>query len=171
MKKLLMLAFSNIRKTKASSAYLLMMFIIAGLLFNAGLLVLINFGGFFDKTAKELNASDTYYLISDNVYNEEVENFIYHHDNVLDIEKEANLWGLGYTVLDGEDAYNTYLINNISTKRELSKSKLIGESIPLKDNSIYLPVAYKINYDFKLHDEFIISFQNNEFKFFVGLYR
>jgi putative ABC transport system permease protein len=47
-------AFANIRKTKSSSTTLVIMFVLAALLLNAGLLVVINYGSFFNKLTDEL---------------------------------------------------------------------------------------------------------------------
>jgi len=94
MKKLFILCFSNIKKAKSNSISLLVMFIISSLLFNAGMLVLINFGSFFDKNVLELNTSDTYYLISNNLYTEEVEDYIVNHENINDYYIEINIWDI-----------------------------------------------------------------------------
>ena len=54
VKKLLMLALANIRKTKSASITLVVMFIIASSLMNIGLLVVINYGNFFNTLKDEL---------------------------------------------------------------------------------------------------------------------
>ncbi len=55
-----MLSFANIRKAKGHAVSLFLLFLIASLLLNAGLLVLLNFGSYFQKMTNELNTSDIY---------------------------------------------------------------------------------------------------------------
>lgn len=63
MRKIFKLSIANIRKTKGHSVSILLMFIIAAMLLNLGLLVFVNFGGYFEKVTKELKSSDVYYLM------------------------------------------------------------------------------------------------------------
>ena len=71
MYKLWMQARANIRKTKSVSVTLFIMFLIAGLLLNAGLLVSINYGGFFGSLKEELKPADVYYAVPDTIYKDE----------------------------------------------------------------------------------------------------
>ena len=97
MNKIFMLAFANIRKTKGNTVSLFIMFLIAALLLNAGLLVYVNFGSFFEKTTKELNTSNIYYIMPSHLYNNEVEDYIRNNDNVLEMQKEESLWATAVT--------------------------------------------------------------------------
>ena len=72
MKKLWMQAAANIKKTKSTSITLGILFLVAAILINTGLLVTINYGDFFSNTKKELNTSDAYFSVPDSLYNDNV---------------------------------------------------------------------------------------------------
>lgn len=157
MKNIFMLSFANLRKAKGNFISLLIMFIISSLLFNAGLLVLINFSSYFDDTTAELNTSDTYFMITDNLYSESLEEYIFNHENIEEVQKELNLWKLFDVKINGKDITTPYTINNIKTERSLSKWKLVGDSLPLDDMSVYLPISYHLTYDIEINDDFSIK--------------
>lgn len=92
MKKIFMLSFANIRKTKAHTVTLLLLFLIAALLLNAGMLVLTNFNGFFEKTTKELNTSNTYYAIPTNFYSDKVNQYIKNNHTILNLMVSFSLY-------------------------------------------------------------------------------
>ena len=162
MKKLFILCFSNIKKAKSNSISLLVMFIISSLLFNAGMLVLINFGSFFDKNVLELNTSDTYYLISNNLYTEEVEDYIVNHENINDYYIEINIWGTTFADFKGEKTAFFYTMNNADIKRDMSEWKIIGEALPLTNDSIYLPISFKLSRDFEIGNILKFNFGEKE---------
>ena len=162
MKKLFILCFSNIKKAKSNSISLLVMFIISSLLFNAGMLVLINFGSFFDKNVLELNTSDTYYLISNNLYTEEVEDYIVNHENINDYYIEMNIWGTTSADFKGEKTAFFYTMNNADIKRDMSEWKIIGEALPLTNDSIYLPISFKLSRDFEIGNILKFNFGEKE---------
>ena len=76
MGKLWMQARANIRKTKSVTATLVVLFLMAALLLNTGLLVAINYGGFFDELKQELAPADAYFAIPDAIYTDEVKQYI-----------------------------------------------------------------------------------------------
>ena len=95
MYKLWMQARANIRKTKSVSVTLFIMFLIAGLLLNAGLLVSINYGGFFGSLKEELAPSDVYYAIPDMIYKEEAMDYLAANEHVEKTQKNKALWVTG----------------------------------------------------------------------------
>jgi putative ABC transport system permease protein len=133
------------------------MFIISSLLFNAGLLVLINFGGYFDKTIEELNTSDTYYLIANNLYDQELEDYIFNHDNLIEAEIEDSLWGVALTYTEDEEIGTSFVISNADILKKLSRWKRVGEFSPLEDMSIYLPISFNLSNGFEKGDDFILE--------------
>lgn len=167
MKKIFMLCFANIKKAKGNSVSLLIMFLISAFLFNAGLLVLINFSGFFDKTTDELNTSDTYYLISNSLYSQELEDYILNHENLEQMEKEENLWGNGKTTFNGNLIDTFFVFNNVEVQRDLSKWKFIGEHLPLEGMSIYLPISFKLNSGYEINDTFKLELKEKTLSFIV----
>ncbi|MCB2291420.1 ABC transporter permease [Clostridium sp. CS001] len=173
MKKLFMLTFANIRKSKGNTVSLFMMFFIAALLLNAGLLVFTNFGGFFEKTIKELNASNVYYLVPSHLYNNQVDDYITKDNNVLKMQKEDSLWGVATTKYKNDTRERFYLINDADKSRDMSKWKFVGEHLQvggellLDEMPIYLPYLYKEDGGYKLNDKFEMSFKDVKFVFTI----
>lgn len=172
MKKLFMLTLANIRKTKGHTVSLFMMFLIAAFLLNAGLLVFINFGGFFEKTTKELNTSNVYYLVPSHLYNNQVDDYITNDDNVLEMKKEESLWGIATTKYKNDTRERFYLINDADKSRDMSKWKFVGAHLPLEqlivdEMPIYLPYIYQEDGGYKLNDKFEMSFKDVKFVFTI----
>lgn len=165
--KISMLAFANIRKSKGHSVSLLIMFFIAGLLFNAGLLVLISFGGFFEKTIEELNTSSIYYVMPSNYYNMEIEEFIANNSNTLEMQKEESLWAQGIIEYRDDTRKSVFLINDADKTREMSKWKYIGEHLAPDDMSIYLPSIFHEDGGYQLNDKFEVLFGDERFSFTI----
>ena len=93
MRKEFMLGFANVRKEKGHTVSLFLMFLVAALVLNAGLLVLLNFGSYFETMAKELNASDTYLLLPTKLYNEDVKQLIAGNSAVRRTQVESCVGG------------------------------------------------------------------------------
>lgn len=165
MKKLFLLAYANIRKSKANTTSLFLMFLITALLLNVGLLVFFNFGGYFEKIFKELDTSSAYYLIPNRVYQERVEEYLSDNDNVMQMENEDALWLMANAKLKEDNLEMSYLIMDADQKRDISKWKLIGEHLPLEDMSIYLPYIYQLNYGYELNDTFDLYIKEVELSF------
>lgn len=179
MKKLFMLTLANIRKTKGHTVSLFIMFLIATLLLNAGLLVYINFGGFFEKTTQELNTSNVYYIVPSQLYNKQVDDYITNDDNVLEMQKEESIWGVATTKYKNDTRERFYIINDADKSRGMSKWKFVGEHLSVDEQSevaeqpqvdempIYLPYLYKEDGGYKLNDKFEMFFKDVKFVFTI----
>lgn len=173
MKKLFMLTLASIRKTKGHTISLFMMFLIAALLLNAGLLVYINFGGFFEKTTQELNTSNVYYIVPSHLYNKQVDDYITNNDNLLEMRKEESIWGIATTTYKNDTRARFYLVNDADKSRDMSKWKFVGEQLPVDQNliedemPIYLPYIYAQDGGYQLNDKFEMSFKEVKFVFTI----
>lgn len=167
MNKIFMLSFANIRKTKGQTASLFVMFIIASLLLNSGLLLLMNFGSFFEKTANELNSSDVYYTIPSRLYTKEIDDYIKNNINILKLQKEESIWTTSSIPYNGDTRKTTLLINDADKKRELSKWKFVGEHLQPDSMSIYLPYVFSIDGGYKLNDKFEVTFKDTVVTFTI----
>jgi putative ABC transport system permease protein len=144
------------------------MFLISSLLLNAGLMIFINFGGFFDETTKELNSSDTFYLISSSIYDQELEDFILNHENVVETQKEENLWSTANVNYNGDKLESFIIFNNVDVNRDLTKWKFVGEHLAPTSKTVYLPTFYKLSGGYELGDEFTLAFKDTTLTFTVG---
>jgi len=163
--KIFRLAFANIRKTKGNSISLFNLFLIAALLLNAGLLIFLNFGGFFDKTTKELNTSNVYYLLSSHLYNDEVEALI--KENVIEMQKEESIWVKAFVKYNDETREHIFLINDADEARVMSKWKFVGDYLPPDEMSIFIPYIYQQDGGYDLNDPFKMTIEDIEFTFTI----
>lgn len=160
--KIIMLTFSNIRKTKGHSVSLLIMFFIAALLLNAGLLVSINFNRFFSDTCNDLNTSNIYYAMPTKTYDNEVSSFIKNHENLINMQEEYTLWADAKVDFKNEIRNLPLLMNDAGFTRDMSKWKFVGEHLPPEDMSIYLPTIFHEIGGYNLNDKFEVYLVAND---------
>lgn len=167
MRKIFKLSFANIRKTKAHTVSILLMFIIAAMLLNLGLLVFVNFGGYFEKVTKELNSSDVFYLMPEDLYSGRVEEYVKNNDNVKMLQKENPLWLSGTIPYNNDTRECVFLINDGDKNRNFSKWKLVGEHLSPDSMCIYVPYVMSIDGGYKLNDKFQVNFKDTVITFTI----
>lgn len=158
MYKLWMHARANIRKTKSVSATLIIMFLIAALLLNTGLLVAVRYGSFFSELKEELNAADTYYALSDALYTDEVSAYIQNNEHIKKTQAVNAMWLASTIQSQGKDRSFTVLFQNMDEQRDLSKWKFIGEHLPAEDMSVYIPDIFKAVSGYQLNDPLTVKY-------------
>lgn len=162
MYKLWMLASANIRKTKSVSATLVGMFIIAAFLLNAGLLVVINYGGFFNTLKEELLPADVYYMLPDALYTDEVKSYLDGNEHIQKMQKnDMLLLGSKISFKGKEQSFNI-LFNDMDAQREISKWKFVGEHLPAEEMSVYVPDIFKAVSGYQLNDKIQLKFTDEK---------
>lgn len=162
MYKLWMLAGANIRKAKSVSATLVVMFIIAAFLLNAGLLVVINYGGFFNTLKAELSPSDVYYMLPDALFTDEVKAYLDGNEHISKMqENNMLLIDAKITSKGNEKSYNI-LFNNMDEQREISKWKFVGQHLPAEEMSVYVPDIFKAVSGYELNDKIQLKFSDKK---------
>jgi putative ABC transport system permease protein len=157
-------AIANIRKTKSASATLVIMFIIAALLLNAGLLVVINYGSFFSKLKDELKPSNVYFALPDKMYTDEVKTYIDKNNHVKQTQVNDGIV-LGANILSkGEEKTFPIIFNNMDEEREISKWKFVGEHLPAEEMSVYVPDIFKVVSGYQLNDKIELKYEDVETK-------
>jgi len=167
MRKIFKLSFANIRKTKGHTVSILLMFIIAAMLLNLGLLVFINFGSYFEKVAKELNSSDVFYLMPEGLYSPRVDEYIKNNDNIKTMQRENPLWLSGTIPYNNDTRECVFLINDADKSRRNSKWKLVGEHMTLDSMSIYVPYVMSIDGGYRLNDKLQVNFKDTVMTFTI----
>jgi putative ABC transport system permease protein len=167
MNKIILLARANIRKTKAQTFTLVLLFIIASMLMNIGLMISLNFGTFYKNTAEELNTTDAYYIIPELIYNEEVENFIKSHEETELFAKNSGIITTAKMEwLDNDMRVVLFFDKNES--RPVSEWKLVSETLPETKDSVYLPYQLKANGKYELGDTITLDFNENTHDFIIA---
>lgn len=167
MRKIFKLSFANIRKTKAHTVSILLMFIIAAMLLNLGLLVFVDFGGYFEKVTKELNSSDVFYIMPEGIYSDRVEEYVKNNDDVKMLQRENPLWLSGTIPYSNDTRECVFLINDGDEKRNFSKWKFVGEHLPPDSMSIYLPYVMSIDGGYRLNDKLQVNFKDTVITFTI----
>lgn len=165
MQKEFMLSFANIRKSKGHTVSLFIMFLIASLLLNAGLLVFLNFGNYFQKETEELNTSSTYFLIPSRFYTSKVDQFMKNNNVIQKLQKNDCVKADGSIPYHGDKRDCTFLFNDADANRKLSKWKFIGEHLSPDSMSAYVPYVLNVDGGYQLNDKLTVTFQNTKLTF------
>ncbi len=158
MNKLWLQAKSNIRKTKSATATLIIMFIIASFLLNAGLLVLINYGSFFNKLKNELKPTDAYCFVPDSLYTNAVKDFLNRNEH---IEKTQimEVLSIGAKMdMKGTEKDYPIMFCNMDEEREVSKWKFVDNHLPPENMSVYIPDYFKAVGGYRLNDKITLKY-------------
>lgn len=158
MYKLWMLASANIRKSKSVSVTLVAMFIIAAFLLNTGLLVVINYGGFFNTLKEELKPADVYYMLPNSLYTDEVKAYFDGNEHISKMQKNEMLLLKSNIISKGKEKTFNILFNNMDEKREISKWKYVGEYLPPEEMSVYVPDIFKAVSGYQLNDKIELKY-------------
>jgi putative ABC transport system permease protein len=165
--KILLHSWANIRKTKGHTVSILLMFVIAALLLNSGLLVLLHFGHFFEKNTRELKTADVYYVMPNDLYTSAVDDYIRTHPQVKEMQREEVLWtSANIRYLNNQRDF-TLIWNDADEKRQLSMWKFIGQVLPADAESIYVPYVFNLNGGYQLNDRVDISVKGTVLSFTI----
>lgn len=134
------------------------MFIIAALLFNAGLLVLFNYGSFFDTLKNELNKADTYYIIPNSIYKEEAYDYIKQNEHINKTQTHEVMVMDAKILSKGEEKTFPIMFCNMEDKREISKWKYVGEHLEKGEMSVYVPDVFKAVSGYELNDKIKLKY-------------
>lgn len=158
MYKLWMHACANIRRTKSASVTLIGMFILAALLLNTGLLVVINYGGFFNSLKEELSPADVYYIMPDTLYTDEVKTYFDESTYIEKTQKNNMLLLNSKITSKGKEKTHNILFGNMDEPREISKWKFVGEHLPAEEMSVYIPDVFKAVNGYQLNDKIALKY-------------
>lgn len=164
MKKLWLLARNNILKAKSSSIILIILFIIASFLLNAGLLVAINYGSHFEELKEELLASDAYYFMPNKMYNDEIIEYIDNSEHIKEYSvHQTFLLASEIVYQDKEQSFNV-IFQDADISRDISKWKFIDERLPVGDMEVYVPAIFKSVSNYKLNDKIELKYTDESDK-------
>ena len=158
MSKYFLHVSASIRKTKSATLTLLIMFFISGLLLNSGLLVFINYGNHFNKLTEELETSNVYFSMVEDLYIDEVKNVFINDSNIKEMEEQDGLVLFSEISFKNKDQEFRALFLNANKNRSISKWRFVGKHLPEEDMSIYIPDIFKAVSGYQLEDEFKINY-------------
>ena len=164
MKKIMLLATANMRRVKGQMAILLILFLVAATLLNIGLTVMMGFPNHLSETAAKLNTSDAYLVVSQHLWSDGVAELL--EEEVLEYQKNQAIfifaeipWGEGTLPLN-------MVISDADEEREISDWKIVGDSLPMTADGIYVPFFFAVN-GYELGDTLILDFEEQELSFTI----
>ncbi|HEX3037419.1 MAG TPA: ABC transporter permease [Oscillospiraceae bacterium] len=125
------------------------------------------FGNFFEKNAKELNTSDTYYAMPTSLYSDKVDQYIKNNHAVSKMQKENSMMVSASIPYNGDKRDLTFLFYDADTNRSLSKWKFVGEHLPADSMSIYVPYVMSVDGGYKLNDTIKIKVKDVELTYTI----
>ncbi|MFF2092214.1 ABC transporter permease [Paenibacillus sp. NPDC058174] len=168
MRKIMMLAAANIRKNKSQAGSLLLFVLIAVLFLNAGLVMLLNFDKFFDIRAEQRHTPHLTVLQKSEYTKEEQLDWLKRYPGVNEAEKLAVLADYGEYFMHGSKNVAAVIFQNANDRSSMNPFRLVGESLPLENNGIYVPYIMKVAGDYRLGDDYRLNFDGQELHFTIA---
>lgn len=156
MGKIVMLALANIRKGTSQAVSLFVLVVISTLLLMVGLVLIIQFSAFFDERANELNAPHVAIIQSEDITTSEQKKYLAEYPGVTESEEIAVLSGYGDHYLNDAKSTTLMIFERAKTRQTMNPPTLIGESLPLDDDSIYVPYLMKAAGGYELGDDYSV---------------
>lgn len=168
MSTVIMLTLANIRKSKSQAVNLLAVVLIAGFLLNLGLLLLINFGRFYEERSEEVLTPHAAILEDIASYSAEQTNYLSLYPGVTETEIQSVLAAMSDIKYNGDKMPGLFMMVKASETQKMNPLKLIGDYKPLNDSSIYLPLIMHTGGKLNLGDDFFISLQGKEYHYTIA---
>ena len=144
---------------------LAILFLVAAMLLNVGLSVLFGFSNYFDETVEELNTSDAFFPISQHFWYEDAEQLI--REQSTEFQANQAILLVMEIPWNDETLQNNIIFNDMDEARALSQWKLVGESLPMTPDGIYVPFLFYVN-GFSLGDHVTFRFEEEDSHFTVA---
>lgn len=152
MKKLWLISKNNIKKAKSASFILGIMFLIAAFLLNIGLLIIFNYGNQFENLKEELKPTNAYFIVNQDLYQEEVKTFFEKDSRIQSSQVEEGIVLEANINYQGSDKSYEILFLNMDHPRTNSKWKYVGAHLAKDDKSVYLPDIFRAVGNYELND-------------------
>ncbi|MCL2499037.1 MAG: ABC transporter permease [Defluviitaleaceae bacterium] len=140
MKNVWMLTAANLRRNKNQAVIIGLLILISALFLNVGLVMYLRMDDHFDKRAEELNAPHWIAFHEGGPDMERVE-FLRQVEEVADVEYDTILFRTMTLTIPSVSA--SHMVRNIivpyNESQRMNPPHLLGDSIPLEGNGIYLP--------------------------------
>ncbi len=150
-----MLAMANIRGNKSQATGLLIFMWIATMCLSAGLVLYFDFSGSFDERAEQLNAPHLALVQQEAITTEE--QFDWLEKNALEAERYPVIAGAGGYYSQNVESHGVLIFTNADERQSMNPPTLIGKSLPLDDESIYVPYIMKSLSGYELGDEYKLN--------------
>ena len=169
MKNTFMLTAANFRKNKGQSVSLLLFVLIAVMLMNIGLIVLLGMGRFFDERAERVNMAHFTAVYSEGVDSiAKGRQFMEGFRGVSDVETLNAIGGIGDYYINDMKNTSTVILARVDSAQKMDAPSLIGQSLPLTGDAIYIPYFIMRSGDFAIGDNFKLSILGEDMSFTIA---
>ena len=170
MRKIKLLAFSDIKKNKGQALMLGLMIMLAAMFLNLGLYIYTGFNSFFDSKVEELNTPHISAVMAKNMYEDEFDAYVENYPGVKQMNKEEILFFPAAEFIYGEGKYsNNVIIIKVDESRLLPKFSIVEiENGILEEEAIFVPYVLKSGGGYQLGDDFSITIQGQDYSYKIG---
>ena len=169
MKNIWMLTFANIRKNKGQTVSLLLFVIITAMLMSVGLTVFLGLGSFFDERAERAHMAHftaVYANGTDSI--DKGLRYIERYPGVMETEVLDAVGGMGDYFINGLKNTSFLFLTRADKAQKMDAPSLVGESLPLTGDAIYIPYFIMLTGDYKAGDSFKLNLYGMEWDFIVA---
>ena len=178
MRNIWMLTTANLRKNKGQTFSMLVLMLIVAMLLNIGLVVNFGIGSFFDERAEALHTPHftAFQFESDHFTAFEFEEgqdraaieFLQEYPGVTEVAYENVIVGGGNFFIEDVPNFGTVVLANGSTTEQMAAPALIGDSLPLVGDAIYVPYFMLSEGGYAIGDAFTLEFWGDEHQFMLA---
>ena len=166
-----MLATANLRKNKGQATSLFALILIVAMFLNIGLVMFFGMGQFFDERGEELNTAHFSTFLSAYGISDAQQQFIEQYPGVTDVEQQNIVGGHGDFFIDdvAVGSFSFFMFARKDNNQQMNPPTLIGDSLPLTGDAIYLPYFMALMGGYELGDPVKLTFLETDLHFtFAG---
>ena len=169
MKNIWLLTMANLRKNKSQAISLLGFVLVAAMLLNIGLVIFFGIGIFFDERAEKNHMAHytAIYAAGSDSYEKGLQ-YIGSYPDVTEIETLKSVGGFGdYFINDVKTTCFLFFVNGENSQK-MDAPSLVGESLPLAGDAIYIPYLMILSGNYEIGGSFKLNLSGTELEFTIA---
>jgi len=168
MHNILMLAIANLRKSKSQTFSMVLLMLMAAMFLNIGIVMYFGLENFFNEQAEELNSAHFVTLQSEAAPSNAQAYFLEQFPGVAEIESQSIIVGTGGIGAGNAQTFDILFIAPHTNSQQMNPPNLIGDSLPLSNDGIYIPHAMFLNNSYTVGENFSFDFMGTELNFTIA---
>ena len=163
MRCIVLLALSTIRKNKNQMFSPLLILFFSAMLLNIGLLTAFRMDKHLDEKAQELNAAHISFAFEDRYYEDRFFRFFATREDTIATQRDDMFLFTGNLKLTSGVITILTICMDYNEMGAMSQVNLIGDSLPPRNNSVYVPYLFNVSEGVQLGDTFTIGINENPY--------
>ena len=165
MKKSIILAKNNLKKSSKQILSFSCLLLIASILFSTALVLNNNIDKNYDKKYEELNTANVFYTIPSIQCSNLILSDIKNMKNVNDIEVNTGIMLTVQVEMNGEKQDQNQIFYNIDNKNKINKYEIVKSNKENIKDAIYIPYYIYINSNLEINKKYDFETNNKEYSF------